>query len=131
MGWGSATCELEDGGVAAVAHLSDGLHSERRRMRRRRRYGGKTMDNQEANGGNTCMPPSSHKISFMSGFHVESLARAAAAAAAAAEKAASSLLQLLMEMRGPRKSASPTAWTGFSACGLVLEGIGSGGCAGV
>ncbi len=62
------------------------------------------------------MPPSSQRISLMSGFHFDSLARAAAAAAAAAEEEeeedkdeGSSPLLLLIVMRGPRKSASPTA----------------------
>ncbi len=52
--------------------------------------------------------------------------KTAAAAAAAEEDEASSLLQLLMVMRGPRKSASPTAWLGFSVCGLKFEGIDFG-----
>jgi hypothetical protein len=58
------------------------------------------------------MPPSSQRISLMSGFQVESLASAAAAAAAAEEEEEkeeeNSSLPLLMAIRGPRKSASPT-----------------------
>jgi hypothetical protein len=64
--------------------------------------------------GRACRPPSSHTISLMSGFQMESFARAAAAAAAAAEKEEEEedgpvFSRLLMEIRGPRKSASPTA----------------------
>ena len=55
-----------------------------------------------------CIPPSSHSISLMSGFQVESLASAAAAAAEEEEEEEVDV-PLLSAMRGPRKSASLTA----------------------